>query len=407
MINPVFTRREFVAGSSLAAASLALTTGSAATPAQAGGSARLKGQPLADSVRLLSAPNRWTRPDSVGFAIVGLGGYALNQMMPRFAQAERAHIAAIVSGNPDKLWRVGDAYGVPNDARHSYDTFEKIASDKRIDAVYIVLPTGLHAEWAIRGFAAGKHVLCEKPMALSSADCERIIAAARNAKRKLMIAYRSHFEPYNLEAMRLMKQKAIGTIRLVRTEQSYRMEPTSPGENWRTNRALAGGGPLEDFGIYGLQAALYLTGEMPERISANAFRPAGDSRFAEIFAHVSSQWLFPSGAVAHLATSYDSAGTNFAQVRGTGGALIMDPATSYAGQKMRIEGRDGQELTPGDPDVQFARQLDHFASAVRDNTAIRTPGEMGLRDLRLMEAIYASARSGRTVNLAPDGSMLV
>jgi len=407
MINPVFTRREFVAGSSLAAASLALTTGSAATPAQAGGSARLKGQPLADSVRLLSAPNRWTRPDSVGFAIVGLGGYALNQMMPRFAQAERAHIAAIVSGNPDKLRRVGDAYGVPNDARHSYDTFEKIASDKRIDAVYIVLPTGLHAEWAIRGFAAGKHVLCEKPMALSSADCERIIAAARNAKRKLMIAYRSHFEPYNLEAMRLMKQKAIGTIRLVRTEQSYRMEPTSPGENWRTNRALAGGGPLEDFGIYGLQAALYLTGEMPERISANAFRPAGDSRFAEIFAHVSSQWLFPSGAVAHLATSYDSAGTNFAQVRGTGGALIMDPATSYAGQKMRIENRDGRELTPGDPDVQFARQLDHFASAVRDNTAIRTPGEMGLRDLRLMEAIYASARSRRTVNLAPDGSMLV
>lgn len=406
MVNRSFTRREFVAGSGMAMTSLALTASSAAPPTQAGGSARLQGRPLPDGVRLPSVPDRRVRPDSVGFAIVGLGGYALNQMMPRFAQAERAHIAAIVSGNPEKLRRVGEAYGVPTDARYSYNAFERIASDKRVDAVYIVLPTGLHAEWATRSFAAGKHVLCEKPMALSSADCERMIAAARRARRKLMIAYRSHFEPYNLEAMRLMREKTIGSIRLVRSEQSYRMGPTSPGENWRTSRALAGGGPLEDYGIYGLQAALYLTGEMPERISATAFRPAGDARFAEIFAHVSSQWLFPSGAVAQLATSYDSAGANFAHVRGTAGALIMDPATSYAGQKMRIEGRDGRELTPGDPDVQFARQLDHFANAIRDNSAIRTPGEMGLRDLRLMEAIYASARSGRTVNLAPDGSML-
>lgn len=406
MANRVFTRRGFVAGSSAAAAALAVSTSSPATSSQAGGSPRVKGQPFPDGVQLPSAADRRTRPDSVGFAIVGLGGYALNQMMPRFAQAERAHIAALVSGNPDKLRRVGDAYGVPADARHSYDVFEKIASDPRIDAVYVVLPTGLHAEWAIRGFAAGKHVLCEKPMALSSADCERMIAAGRKAQRKLMIAYRSHFEPYNLEAMRLMEQKAIGTIRLVRSEQSYRMGPTSLDENWRTSRALAGGGPLEDYGIYGLQAALYLTGEMPQRISATAFRPTGDPRFSEIFAHVSSQWLFPSGAVAQLATSYDSAGMNFAEVRGTGGSLMMDPATSYAGQKMRIEGRDGRELTPGDPDVQFARQLDHFADAIRDGTPIRTPGEMGLRDLRLMEAIYASARSGRTVNLAPNGSML-
>ena len=157
-----------------------------------------------------------------------------------------------------------------------------------------------------------------------------MIAASRQAKRKLMIAYRSHFEPYNLEAMRLMQDKAVGTIRLMRTEQSHRLPPTNPAENWRVNRALAGGGPLEDYGLYGLQSALYLTGEMPETISATAFRPAGDPRFAEVYAHVSSQWQFPSGAVAQLATSYDSAAINFAQVRGTDGALIMDSATGYS-----------------------------------------------------------------------------
>jgi glucose-fructose oxidoreductase len=373
---------------------------------QARGAARAAGQPIPNGLDLPAAPPRPKRADSVGFAIVGLGSYALRQMMPRFADAERAHVAAIVSGNPDKLSRVGDAYGVPQDARYSYERFANIAADKRIDAVYIVLPTGLHADWTIRAFAAGKHVLCEKPMALSAAECERMIAASRRADRKLMIAYRSHFEPYNMEAMELMAQNAVGQIRLIRSEQSYRMAPTNPGENWRVKRALAGGGPLEDYGIYGLQAALYLAREMPESISATAFRPAGDPRFSEIFAHVASQMRFPSGAVAQLATSYDSAGANFAHVRGTTGALVMDPATSYSGQKMVLErGRERRELSPGDPSVQFVPQLDHLADAIRDGTPIRTPGEMGLRDMRLIDAIYASAAAGRTVKLKPDGTM--
>ncbi|WP_066660333.1 Gfo/Idh/MocA family protein, partial [Sphingomonas sp. CCH9-H8] len=354
---------------------------------------------------LPATPPRRKREDSVGIAIIGLGGYALNQIMPRVEQAERMHISALVSGNPAKLAQVGDAYGVPPDARYSYQDFDKIAADDRTQAVYVILPTAFHADFTIRAFAARKHVLCEKPMALSSAECTAMIAAGRRANRKLMIAYRSHFEPYNVEAMRLMRERAVGDIRLIRSEQSYRAGPTTPAQNWRMSRALAGGGPLEDFGIYGLQSALYLTGEMPESLSATTFQPKGDPRFTEIFAHVASQWRFPSGAVAHLATSYDSAGANFAHVRGTSGALIMDPATSYAGQKMRIEGQNARDLTPGDPNTQFAGQLDHFANAIRDDTPILTGGEMGLRDLRLIEAIYASARTGQTVKLMPDGRM--
>ena len=405
MIEDGVTRRGFLeVGGGVTAASLALSSPAAALM-QVSGAARAAGQKMPNNVELPATPPRRKRSDSVGFAIVGLGGYALNQMMPRFAQAERAHVAAIVSGNPDKLRRVGDAYGVPPDARYSYKTFANIASDKRIDAVYIVLPSGLHADWTIQAFAAGKHVLCEKPMALSIAECERMIAASRRANRKLMIAYRSHFEPYNLEAMELMSRKAIGEVRVLRTEQSTRIRPTTPAETWRVNRALAGGGPLEDYGIYGLQAALYLAQEMPESISATTYRPTGDPRFSEIFAHVSSQWRFPSGAVAQLATSYDTWGTNFVHVRGTTGALIMDPAATYSGQKMTLEGGERRELAPGDPTVQFARQLDHLADAIRDGTPIRTPGEMGLRDLRLIEAIYASAAAGRTVKLKPDGTM--
>ena len=405
MTGDGITRRRFLEiGRGVTAASLALASGPAGASIQASGP-RATGRPMPNGVELPTTPPRRKRPDSVGFAIVGLGNYALRQMMPRFEQAGRAHVAAIVSGNPDKLRRVGDAYGVPADARYSYETFANIASDDRIDAAYIVLPSGLHAEWTSRAFAAGKHVLCEKPMALSSAECAQMIAASRRADRKLMIAYRSHFEPHNLEAMELMAQGAVGRVRLVRTEQSYRMGPTSPSENWRVNRALAGGGPLEDLGIYGLQSALYLAREMPESISATTFRPAGDPRFSEIFAHVSSQWRFPSGAVAQLATSYDSSGINFAHVRGTTGALIMDPATGYSGQAMRLEGGAAREFRSGDPSVQFAAQLDHFVDAIRDGSPIRTPGEMGLRDLRLIEAIYASAAAGRTMGLNADGTM--
>ncbi|PAX06963.1 Gfo/Idh/MocA family protein [Sphingomonas lenta] len=395
------TRRGFIKVGGGAAASLAAGPAALAQ----GGGPRAVGRPMPGGVDLPAAPPRPKRPDSVGFAMVGLGGYALNQMMPRFAQAERAHVAAIVSGNPDKLREVGDAYGLPADARYSYEDFARIGADRRVDAVYVVLPSGLHAEWTVRAFAAGKHVLCEKPMALSSAECARMIAAGRRARRKLMIAYRSHFEPHNMAAMELMARDAVGRLRLIRTEQSYRMGPTSPSANWRVNRALAGGGPLEDLGIYGLQAALYLSREMPESISATTFRPEGDPRFAEIFAHVSSQWRFPSGAVAQLATSYDSAGANFVHARGTTGALIMDPATNYSGQRLVLEGPERRELEPGDPEVQFARQLDHFADAIRDGAPVRTPGEMGLRDLRLIEAIYASAAAGRTVGLNPDGTM--
>ncbi|WAC47997.1 Gfo/Idh/MocA family oxidoreductase [Asticcacaulis sp. SL142] len=356
---------------------------------------------------LPKTPPRAPRADSVGFAIVGLGDYALNQMMPRFEQSPRSHIAAIVSGNPGKLRSVGEAYGVPEDARYSYDDFDRIAKDKRVDAVYIVLPTGLHAEWTEKAFAVGKHVLCEKPMALSSAECSRMIAASERAKRKLMIAYRCHFEPHNLLAMDLMAQKALGPLRIIRSDQEYRMGPVTPAQNWRLNRALAGGGPLEDFGLYGLQAALYLTQEMPELITASAFRPENDARFTEVFAHVGTHMRFPSGAVAQLSTSYDAAGANIIYARGTTGKLIMDPAIGYSGHKMRLEqaGQPDRDLTPGDPDVQFARQLDHFVAAIRDNSPIKTPGELGLRDVRLIEAIYASAETGRNVWLNPDGTM--
>jgi glucose-fructose oxidoreductase len=400
-----FTRRTLLGWSAAAAGAL---TGAAASSAALAASDKpvAKGQPYPSGVPLPSSPPPAPKGDSLGVAIIGLGRYALAQIMPSFAAAKGCHIAAVVSGNAEKAGRVAKAYGLAEDSIYSYDDFDRIASDDRIGAVYVILPSGLHADWTEKAFAAGKHVMCEKPMALSAAECERMIAASERAGRKLMIGYRCHFEPYNLKAMELMREEALGSLRLIRTAHQYPAGPTTPAENWRFNRALAGGGPLEDYGLYGLQAALYLTGEMPDRVAASSLQPKNDPRFTEIVAHTSTQLHFPSGVVAQLGTSYDSYPINAVSARGSRGALEMQPATGYGGNVMTLlKDRTEEELTPGDSGVQFSRMLSHFADAVRTGGAILTPGEMGLRDVRLMEAIYQAAASGRTLALNPDGTV--
>lgn len=406
MARLIFPRRRALqlGAGAIAANTLGL---SASSRAEAGktDTPKAEGQPFPAGVVLPSSPPPAPQGDSVGVAIIGLGRYALAQIMPAFAAARGCHIAALVSGNAKKAKRVAAAYGLEEDRIYSYDNFHQIASDDRVGAVYVILPNGLHAEWTEKAFAAGKHVLCEKPMALSAAECERMIAAAKRAGRKLMIGYRCHFEPYNLKAMELMRESALGPLRIIRTAHQYPSGPATPDQNWRFNRALAGGGPLEDYGLYGLQAALYLTEEMPESVAATVLQPKNDPRFEEICALTMTQLRFPSGAVAQLATSYDSFSINAVSVRGAGGALEMEPATAYDGNTMTlITGESRQTLTPGDSGIQFAEMLSHFADAVRDGAAIRTPGEMGLRDTRLIEAIYKSAKSGRTLALNADGT---
>ncbi|PHR92528.1 MAG: glucose-fructose oxidoreductase [Robiginitomaculum sp.] len=398
------SRRRFMQLSGAALIAPPLLTG--CSPAQAASSPaslprKAIGMPFPSWGRLPDTIPPAPKEDSVGFAVVGLGGYAIGQVMPALAKAGRCHVAAVVSGNPDKAARVASAYGLPKDAIYNYDNFDELAKDDRVDAIYIVLPTGLHADWTEKAFAVGKHVLCEKPMALSPQEGERMISASKRAGRKLMIAYRCHFEPYNLHAMDLMRDKAVGTIKTIETFQHYRMGPTSPSENWRVVRSLAGGGALEDYGIYGLQAALYLSGETPSHIRAVTEQPAGDPRFAEIFASVRTEMQFPSGATASLFTSYDSApGRNRVSVHGDAGTLLMDPATGYGGHKMTLtQGGKAKVLKPGDPSVQFSRQCAHFADAILDDVEIRTPGEMGLRDIRLIDAIYTSAAEDRVVTL--------
>lgn len=367
---------------------------------------RAIGQPFPSGVTLPTSPPAKAKADSVGVALVGLGRYALRKMAPALLDSKHCHLAAVVSGNPKKAARVAKAYGLSQDSVYSYDNFAKIAKDERVAAVNIVLPTGLHADWTERAFAAGKHVLCEKPMAINAAECMRMIHAGERAKRKLMIGYRCHFEPNNLHAMQLMRDGRVGDIRMIRTDQHYVMGPTSPDTNWRVNRALAGGGALEDFGLYGLQAMLYLSGEMPIRVSATSTKPVGDPTFKQIPSLVATRFDFASGAVAQLSTSYNASWDDRVEVRGDEGVMLMQPATGYDGIRNRIlRSKNEQEFSPKDATVQFAAMIDHFGEAIKSNTSIITGGAMGLRDMRLIDAIYTADKRGAPVELNKDGTI--
>ena len=334
----------------------------------------------------------------VGYAVVGLGGYALNQIIPQFQNSSWSRLAAVVSGDPAKARRVAAENGVPERGIYSYDGFDAIRDNPDVDVVYVILPNSMHAEYTIRAARAGKHVLCEKPMAVSVAECKAMIAACRQAGRKLMIGYRSHFEPHNIHAMRLAREEAVGKRRFVQSEHGF---PIGDPTQWRLKRALAGGGSLMDIGIYSVQALRYMAGEEPVSVTARESTDRRDPRFREVEDRIDWSFGFPSGVIGHGFSSYSS-GHQHIRLTGDDGWIDMEPATGYSGHRMRVrKGGEEQQMEPppGPAANQFVGQLDHMSECVLTGREPIVPGEEGLRDLRAMEAIYRAAREGRTVAL--------
>lgn len=331
----------------------------------------------------------------IGYAVVGLGRLAQNQILPAFAKCRYSKPTALVSGDPAKAARLAAQYDVNPKNIYNYQTYDQMASNPDIDVVYVVLPNGMHAEYTIRAAKAGKHVLTEKPMANTPDDCRQMIDACRSANRKLMVAYRCRYEPYNMTAIKMVRDGEIGPLKVIVTDHGFNIGPNE----WRLNAKLAGGGSLMDIGIYGLQAARYLSGEEPAEISAQTHSTPGDPRFKEVEETVVFQLRFPSGVLANCSSSYGAGGVNRYRAVGAKGWLDLEPATSYTGLRLRVrKGNATQEIDLGQAD-HFAAEMDHFSEAIVNNTGVRTPGEEGLQDLKLMMAIYEAARTRRMVRV--------
>src|SRR5579883_1866213 len=227
----------------------------------------------------------------VRYAIVGLGHIAQVAVLPAFAHAsENSEVTAIISGDDEKLKTVGDHYKIPN--RYHYNDFDKAIDDDTFDAVYVCLPNGMHKEYCVKAADGGVHVLCEKPMAMSSRDCQDIISACEFNNVKLMIAYRLHFERANMEAVKTINSGEIGNPRIFNASFSMQIRP----DNYRIS-GEQGGGPLYDIGIYCINAARYLFKAEPEEITAMAVRPK-DPRFREVDESVAAILKFPEERLA-------------------------------------------------------------------------------------------------------------
>ena len=333
----------------------------------------------------------------IGFAIVGLGGFSMGQMLPSFKVTKWCKPAALVTGDPDtKGKKVAEQYGIPQDRVMTYEQMGRLADMDDVKVVYIATPTGLHKRDTLAGFAAGKHVLCEKPMASSVAECDEMIAAGERAGKKLMIAYRVRYEPFNQTAIRYAREEKFGPVRMVNGQIAFKMG--GKGKSWRSDPSLnGGGGPLMDLGIYTVQAQRYITGEEPGSVTATTYRPEDDPRFPEgVEARCNWTFGFPSGATASGATAWDADGGNRYRVTCRDDWYELDPATSYTGKRLFV----GRELqTDLKQANEFAAELDHMAECVKQDKEPLTPGEEGRRDVVAMKAIYEAAETGQTVRL--------
>lgn len=381
MDDPIFTRRRFLrrVGGGLAAASFGSL-------------------PLAYPRESLAAPGVAAPRQKLGWAIVGLGSYATRQILPRMHECEHSQVVALVSGSPEKARTIADEYAVAHRNIYDYQNYDSVGDNPEIDVVYVVLPNSMHHEYAIRALRAGKHVLCEKPMAVSVAEAEEMVTVARETGRKLMIGYRSRFEPYNQLAIEMARGGVLGPTRVIESSSGFNI---GDPEQWRLKRALSGGGSMMDIGIYSVQAARYLTGEEPVDVNALEYTPAGDLRFREVEDTINFQLRFPSGTLANCVSAYSS-GHNRYRLVGTKGWLELEPATGYSGHAMRVHvgGAAETRVLPAPAKNQFVAQLDHLSECILNGTDPIVGGEEGVRDMRVIAAIYEAARTGRTVQVA-------
>ncbi|WP_202392903.1 Gfo/Idh/MocA family protein [Alteraurantiacibacter buctensis] len=370
-----------------------LAAGAGATLAAAGASraaaqVRAEGTTLAGDFTFPEPPGQRMR-----WAVVGLGNYAVGQIIPRFGDMHASRLTAFVSGSPAKQADLGARYGVSR--FYSYTNYDEIAADPEIDCVYIALPVGLHAEYTIRALRAGKHVLCEKPMASSAAEAEAMVAAARQANRQLGVAYRVHFEPNNVDVLRRIRAGELGTLRHINADHGFNATFDWPPHIWRLQKALGGGGSMYDIGIYGLNTSLMmLPGDTVDWVSATYSTPQNDPRFAEVEGAVEYRLRMASGISVQGSSSYCYSPYFSRQCYfGSAASAAMQPATTYDANSITMDGGNLPQRTfrAGDPTSQFAAQIDAFSRAARAGVPHLTPGEMGLRDMRLIEAIYRSA----------------
>ncbi|HEY4107276.1 MAG TPA: Gfo/Idh/MocA family oxidoreductase, partial [Polyangiaceae bacterium] len=331
----------------------------------------------------------------VRYAVVGLGNIAQMAILPAFEHAtENSELVALVSSDAEKLRVLAERYRV--NITGSYDDLDRLLRSGEIDAIYVATPNTLHRHAMERAARAGVHVLCEKPLAATVADCRAMLHAAADTKVKLMTGYRLHFEQTNLRAVDRIRAGEIGEPRIFSSVFSQQVR-----EGDIRTRAEMGGGSLFDMGIYCVNAARYLFQAEPFEVMAIRVRGT-DPRFSEVDEMTSALLRFPGDRLAQFTSSQGASDVSEFRVVGTKGDIRLDPAYSYHGEireYFTLDGKTREATTPMRD--QFAPELVHFSQCILDDLDPEPAGEEGLADVRILEAIVESAAIGRRVTLSP------
>lgn len=329
----------------------------------------------------------------VGYAVVGLGNFAIDRILPALKRTRYSALTAVVSGDPNKSRRFGAKYGAVR--IYNYENFDSIKEDPDIDAVYIALPNALHWEYTVRAAKAGKHVLCEKPMANSPAECLNMIEECRRNDVKLMIGYRVHFDPGNREAIRLIEEGEIGYPKFMTATFSQRM--TEP-EQWRLNYELSGGGALMDIGIYCVNACRYLLDDEPESVLGMV--SSTETAFSNVEENCLAILQFPEGVLASVNCSYGSRRVDTLLVDGSEGWLeVRSPFDYWTPREINLRRGEAIATRRFDPGDQVAAEIDYFSQCIRSGIEPGPNGLEGLKDMVIIESIYRSARDGCRVHV--------
>lgn len=340
---------------------------------------------------------RSSSKSKIRYAVVGLGHIAQVAVLPAFANTRNSELLALVSGDHEKLTKMGKKYALEH--LYSYADYSRALSN--VNAVYLALPNHLHREYAVRAAAAGVHILCEKPMAVTEEDCCSMIAAAEQNHVKLMIAYRLHFEAGNLHAIELANNGRLGEVRIFSSDFCQQI---ADGNVRITQPVSKGGGSVYDMGVYCINAARYLLRSEPIEVSAVA-AGRGDSRFLKTEEMVSVVMGFPADRLATFTCGFGAANVGRYSLIGTKGMLVADPAYGYAKaieQQVTIDGKvTGRKFPKRD---QFAAELAYFSDCILKEKDPEPSGQEGLLDVRVIQAIYESIRTGRKVSLGESPS---
>jgi glucose-fructose oxidoreductase len=338
-----------------------------------------------------------SRRRTVRYAVVGLGHIAQAAVLPAFAHARRnTTLAALVTGSPKKAAQLAKKYRVPV---HPYGHYDDLLRSGTVDAVYIALPNEMHHEFSVRALDAGVHVLCEKPLAVSSEQARQMVGAAERSGAKLMTAYRLHFDGPNLEAVKLCRRGKLGNLRTFVSSFSYVIQDRS---NIRL-RPLVGSGPLWDLGIYCINAARYLFQSNPTEVLARAIRPRR-GLFTHVDESVSALLHFPDNRTAIITSSFGMAESSWFEVYGDKGMLRLQNAYEYAfPPELHTQMGDKRSVKKFKVVDQFAPELAYFADCILKDKPVEPSGREGLADVAIIEAIEASARTGGVVSVEYGG----